>query len=61
MQAIWQKLEIAFFNQFFLVVQKEMAHTRFFNLIFNFKQRGQSIIEYIKEEDQLNVEFPIKF
>lgn len=61
MQVSWQKLETAFLSQFALVVQKEMDHTWFLNLISNFRQRGQSVVKYIRKGDQLNTEYPKKF
>lgn len=60
-RANWQLLKIAFLSRFALVVQKEVDQTRFLNLLFNFKQRGRSIIEYTREGDQLNAECPEKF
>lgn len=60
-RASWQLLETAFLSRFALVVQKEMDQTRFLNLIFNFKQRGRSIVEYTREGDQLNAECPENF
>lgn len=60
-RASWQLLETAFLSRFALAAQKEMDQTRFLNLIFNFKQRGRSIVEYTREGDQLNVECPEKF
>lgn len=38
-----------------------MNHTRFLDLIFNFKQRGQSIVEYTRERDRLNAKCSKKF
>lgn len=38
-----------------------MDYNCFLNLIFNFKQRGQSDVEYTREGDRLNAEYPKKF
>ena len=54
-------LEEAFLSRFALTPRKEVDQTRFFNLVFNFRQRGQSIVEYTKKRDQLNAECPKKF
>ena len=60
-RANWQVLEKAFLSRFALTPQKKVNQTRFLNLVFNFRQRRQSIVEYTKEEDQLNAECPEKF
>lgn len=44
-----------------MVPRKKVDPTRFLNLVFNFRQRGRSIVEYTREEDQLNAECPEKF
>lgn len=43
------------------IVQKEVYQTRFFNLVFNFKQKGRTIVEYTREGHQLNAACPEKF
>ena len=54
-------LEEAFLSQFAFTPRKEVNQTRFLNLVFNFRQRGRSIVEYTKERDKLNAEYPEKF
>ena len=60
-RANWSLLEAAFLSRFALVARKEVDQTRFLNLVFNFRQRGRSIVEYTREGDQLNAECPEKF
>lgn len=60
-RANWQLLETAVLSRFALVVQKEADQTRFLNLVFNFKRRGRSIVEYTREGDQLNAKCAEKF
>lgn len=57
----WESLEATFLTRFVLVPRKKVNLTRFFNLVFNFRQRGRSIVEYTREEDQLNAECLEKF
>lgn len=57
----WQSLEAAFLARFALVPRKEVGQTWFLNLVLNFKQRGRSIVNYIREGDQLNAKCPGKF
>lgn len=57
----WQLLETASLSQFAPVARKEVSQTRFLNLVFNFRQRGRSIVEYTREGDQPNGECPEKF
>lgn len=59
--ANWQFLVAAFLSRFCLVPRKELNQTHFLNLLFNFRQRGRSIVEYTREGDQLNAERPEKF
>ena len=33
----------------------------FLNLVLNLKQQGRNIVDYIREEDQLNAKCPEKF
>ncbi len=44
-----------------LVPRKEVGQTWFLNLVLNFKQRGRSIVNYIREGNQLNAKCPEKF
>ena len=57
----WESLEAAFLTRFALLPKKEVDQTRFLNLVFNFRQRGRSIVDYTREGDQLNAECPEKF
>ena len=57
----WESVEAAFLTRFALVPRKEVDQTRFLNLVFNFRQRGRSIVEYTREGDHLNAECPEKF
>lgn len=57
----WESLEAAFLIRFALVIRKEVNQTRFLNLVFNFRQRGRTIVEYTREGDQLIAECPEKF
>lgn len=43
------------------MARKEVSQTRFLNLVYNFRQRGRSIVEYTREGDQPNGECPEKF
>lgn len=60
-RASWQLLEAAFLSGFVLVARKEVDQTRFLNLVFNFKQRRRSIVEYTSEGDCFNAGGPEKF
>ena len=54
-------LEEVFLSRFALTPRKEVDQTRFLNLVFNFRQEGRSIVEYIKKGYQLNAECSEKF
>ena len=60
-QANWRLLETVIISQFALVAPKKVDATRFLNLAFNLRQKDQSIIEYMRKEDQLNAKCPEKF
>lgn len=60
-QGNWQLLEAAFLARFALVPRKEMDQTWFLNLVLNLKQRGRSIVDYIRKRNQLNTKYPEKF
>lgn len=40
---------------------KEVDTTWFLNLALNLRQKGRSIVNYIKKEDQLNANYPENF
>lgn len=42
-------------------MQKKVDQTQFLNLVFKFRKRGRSIVDYTRERDQLNAECPEKF
>lgn len=51
----WDRLEAAFLSRFRNLNRKnELDSTHFFHILFDFKQGGRSIVEYIAEGDQLN-------
>ena len=60
-RANWHLLQTEFLSRFALVARKEVDQTCFFNLVFNFRQRERSIVEYTRERDQLNAECLEKF
>lgn len=59
--ANWQVLKKAFLSRFAITAQKKVDQTRLLNLVFKFRQGGQSIVEYTKKGDELNTECSEKF
>lgn len=57
----WNRLEAAFLSRFKNSPWKNTDPNQFFNILYNLKQRGRNIVEYIEEGDQLSSECPEKF
>lgn len=60
-RADWNHLKAAFLSRFKNLPCEITDPNRFFKLLYNLKQRGRNIAEYIEEGDQLSSQYPQKF
>lgn len=54
----WNRLEAAFLSRFKIKPYKITDSNRFFKLLYNLRQNGRTISEYIEEADQLSSQCP---